>query len=67
MSKRPKLEIEPALVDVPLSAEKRKKFSVWLLPSIYKSVQHEAIDRGMSVGEVFEEAMHARMMLRVQK
>lgn len=63
MAKPPKLEIQPAFVAVPVSAEKRKKFSIWLLPSIYKEVQHESIDREMSVGEVLEEAMHARMMV----
>lgn len=46
--------------------EKRVQCSVWFLPSIYKQIRHEAIDRGMSVGEVLEEAMHARVMM-IQK
>lgn len=61
----PKLDITPAvsMAAAKPPAEKRVKKSVWFLPSIYKSIQHEAIDREMSVGEVLEEAMHARVML----
>lgn len=64
---KPKLDIESLIQQQPTSPvapfEKRKQYSVWFLPSIYKQIQHEAIDREMSVGEVLEEAMKARVML----
>ena len=59
----PKISAEPVLVKIEPSGEKRKKVSIYMRPSVYKSVQHEAIDRGMTVGEVLEEAMHARVMM----
>lgn len=40
--------------------EKRRQYSVWFRPSIYKAIQHEAIDRGLSIGEILEEAMQLR-------
>jgi len=46
-----------------IQKEKRKKYSVWFMPSLYKAMQHEAIDREMSVGAVLEEAMMARVMM----
>lgn len=65
-ARAPKVVMTPA-VQAPLPEtaqfEKRKKYSVWFLPSVYKSVQHEAIDREMSVGDVFEEAVRARLIL----
>lgn len=62
--RKPKLDIQPAFVPRPLpTEEKRVQKSIWFLPSIFKQIQHEAIDRGMSVAEVFEEAVQARVML----
>ena len=43
--------------------KKNAKLTAYLSPEIKKAIQHEAIDRGMTIGEVISEAMVRRTTL----
>ena len=50
----------PQLELPPKAGEKKVKMTCYLEPAFVKALQHESIERDMSLGELVEEAFRAR-------